>query len=67
MNETTHTLATADGPMECFEVTPDGDARGAVLVVQEAFGVNEHIRDVTRRFAGAGYHAVAPSLSLIHI
>jgi len=61
MNETTHTLATADGPMECFEMTPDGDARGAVLVVQEAFGVNEHIRDVTRRFAGAGYHAVAPS------
>lgn len=61
MSEQTHTIATPDGPMECFEATPDGDARGAVLVVQEAFGVNEHIRDVTRRFAGARYHAVAPS------
>jgi carboxymethylenebutenolidase len=62
MAETTHTLATPDGPMECYEVTPDGDARGAVIVVQEAFGVNEHIRDVARRFASAGFQAVAPSL-----
>ena len=35
---------------------------GAVIVVQEAFGVNDHIQDVTRRFAAAGYHAVAPTL-----
>ena len=59
--EATHTLTTADGPMECFEAKPDGSARGAVVVVQEAFGVNGHICDVTRRFARAGYHAVAPS------
>ena len=62
MPDTTHTIATPDGPMELFEVAPDGDARGAVIVVQEAFGVNHHIRDVTRRFATAGFHAVAPSL-----
>ncbi|HEY8215882.1 MAG TPA: dienelactone hydrolase family protein [Acidimicrobiia bacterium] len=55
-------LDTADGPMACFEAAPDGDARGAVIVVQEAFGVNEHIRDVTRRFAAAGHHAIAPAL-----
>jgi carboxymethylenebutenolidase len=48
--------------MECYEAAPDGDARGAVIVVQEAFGVNDHIRDVTQRFATAGFHAVAPSL-----
>ncbi|HEU5301104.1 MAG TPA: dienelactone hydrolase family protein [Acidimicrobiia bacterium] len=60
--ETTRTIVTGDGPMECLEVAPDGDARGAVIVVQEAFGVNGHICDVTRRFARAGYHAVAPSL-----
>ncbi len=47
--------------MAVFEATPDGDARGAVIVVQEAFGVNAHIRDVTTRFASAGYHAVAPA------
>jgi carboxymethylenebutenolidase len=55
-------LATTDGPMTVYEARPEGDARGAVIVIQEAFGVNEHIEDVTRRFAGAGYHAVAPAL-----
>ncbi len=56
------TIDTPDGPMPVFEARPDGEqARGAVVVVQEAFGVNAHIRDVTSRFAKAGYHAVAPS------
>jgi carboxymethylenebutenolidase len=55
-------LDTADGPMDCYEARPDGNARGAVIVIQEAFGVNEHIEDVTRRFADAGYDAVAPAL-----
>ena len=54
-------IDTADGPMDLYEATPEGKARGAVVVVQEAFGVNDHIKDVTRRFAAAGYHAVAPS------
>jgi carboxymethylenebutenolidase len=53
-------VQTADGPMALYDATPDGDAKGAVIVIQEAFGVNEHIEDVTRRFAAAGYHAVAP-------
>lgn len=54
-------LDTVDGPMVVFEATPDGDPRGAVVVIQEAFGVNAHIRDVAERFATAGYHAVAPA------
>jgi carboxymethylenebutenolidase len=33
-----------------------------VIVAREAFGVNEHIRDVTRRFAAAGFRAVAPTM-----
>jgi carboxymethylenebutenolidase len=37
-------------------------AAKAIVVVQEAFGVNDHIRDVTERFAAAGYFAVAPEL-----
>src|SRR5205823_10786922 len=53
-------LDTTDGPMPLYEAQPDGVARGAVIVVQEAFGVNSYIEDVTRRFADAGYHAVAP-------
>ena len=62
MVDGTLTLTTPDGPMECYEATPDGTARGAVIVIQEAFGVNDHIRDVTRRVAAAGYHGVAPVL-----
>jgi carboxymethylenebutenolidase len=60
----THTveLDTAHGPMPLYEAVPDGEARAAVVVVQEAFGVNAHIEDVTRRFADAGYHAVAPHI-----
>ena len=56
------TIATADGPMRGYEAVPDGAPRGAIVVVQEAFGVNPHIEDVTRRCADAGYHAVAPDL-----
>ena len=52
----------ADDEMEIYIAEPDGDARGAVIVLQEAFGVNEHIRDVCDRFAAAGYVAAAPHL-----
>jgi carboxymethylenebutenolidase len=57
-------LPTADGPMRCYEARsdPERPPRGAVIVIQEAFGVNDHIEDVTRRFAAAGYHAVAPHI-----
>lgn len=41
---------------------PAGEPRGGIVVVQEAFGVNDHIEDVTGRFAAAGYLAVAPHL-----
>jgi carboxymethylenebutenolidase len=60
--DTSHAAGTPDGDMELYEATPDGPARGGLVVIQEAFGVNEHIRDVTRRAAAAGYHAVAPAL-----
>lgn len=56
------TVTTPDGDMELYEAQPDGPPRGGVVVIQEAFGLNEHIRDVTRRVAAAGYHAVAPAL-----
>src|SRR3954468_8424904 len=54
------TVETTVGPMRIYEVTPSGEARGAIVVVQEAFAVNPHIEDVTRRVAAAGYHAIAP-------
>jgi dienelactone hydrolase len=52
-------LATDDGPMPCYQARPDGAAKGGVIVVQEAFGVNSHIKDVARRFAAAGWDTVA--------
>jgi carboxymethylenebutenolidase len=58
---TTITIDTADGPMPAFEVRPAGDAKGAIVVVQEAFGVTTHIEDIARRLAEAGYVAVAPA------
>lgn len=62
METRTIELATADGPMPLYEARPASDAKGAVIVIQEAFGVNDHIEDVTRRFSEVGYHSVAPHL-----
>src|SRR5438309_8369675 len=63
MTSRTLTVQTADGPMALYESVPEeGSARakGGVIVVQEAFGVNEHIESVADRLAERGYHAVAP-------
>jgi carboxymethylenebutenolidase len=57
-------LAVPDGTaMPAFLARPAGPTpRPGVLVFQEAFGVNRHIRDVTERLARAGYAALAPAL-----
>lgn len=62
MSAKTVQVATTSGGMKLYDARPDGQAKGAVIVIQEAFGVNPHIEDVTRRFAAAGYRAVAPHL-----
>jgi carboxymethylenebutenolidase len=55
-------LPGPDGPVPADEVIPDIPVRGAVIVLQEAFGVNDNIIDVCRRFAAVGYRSVAPHL-----
>lgn len=45
-----------------LDVAGSPSSARAVIVIQEAFGVNEHIREVTDRFAAVGYYAVAPHL-----
>jgi carboxymethylenebutenolidase len=56
-------IPTKDGAMPAYRAMPAGKSGLAtVLVVQEIFGVHEHIKDVCRRFAKAGYLAVAPEL-----
>jgi carboxymethylenebutenolidase len=53
---------SAGSEMELYDVGPGGEARGAVIVIQEAFGITDHIKDVCERFAKEGYRAVAPHL-----
>jgi len=56
-------IKTKDGEMPAYRAMPaNGKNLPTILVVQEIFGVHEHIKDVARRFAKAGYLAVAPEL-----
>jgi len=41
---------------------PSGQAKGGILVIQEIFGVNSHIREVTDGYAQSGYLAIAPKI-----
>jgi carboxymethylenebutenolidase len=57
------TLTAADGHrFGAWLATPSGRERGGIVVIQEIFGVNRHIRAVTDRFAEDGYAALAPAL-----
>jgi carboxymethylenebutenolidase len=52
-----------DGEIPAYRAMPaEGDKFPVILVVQEIFGVHEHIKDVCRRFAKQGYFAIAPEL-----
>lgn len=56
-------IPTSDGHIPGYHAMPaKGKAFPVVLVVQEIFGVHEHIKDVCRRFAKRGYLAIAPEL-----
>jgi carboxymethylenebutenolidase len=56
-------IPVADGSIPGFRAAPRGAKNPPImLVVQEIFGVHEHIKDVCRRFAKLGYLAVAPEL-----
>ena len=61
METKTIEVQTPDGPMPIFEAVP-ASPRGALVVMQEVFGVTDHIEDVACRAADAGYHAVAPHI-----
>jgi carboxymethylenebutenolidase len=56
-------LTAADGVrISAWRADPEGSARGAIVVAQEIFGVNSHIRSVCDGFAADGYVAIAPAL-----
>jgi carboxymethylenebutenolidase len=55
-------LTASDGhELDAYEVHPDG-ASASIVIVQEIFGVNAHIRSVVDRYASFGYRAIAPAL-----
>jgi len=56
-------IPVADGHIPAYRAMPNaGKSLPVVLVVQEIFGVHEHIKDMCRRFAKLGYLAIAPEL-----
>ncbi|MFN8019474.1 MAG: dienelactone hydrolase family protein [Acidimicrobiales bacterium] len=60
---TTEVLTAPDGhAFDAYVAEPAGTPSAAVVVVQEIFGVNDHIRSVADRFAAAGFLAAAPAL-----
>ena len=56
-------LTTSDGhKLGAYKAEPSGTPKGGVVVIQEIFGVNQHIRNVADQYAAAGYLAIAPAL-----
>jgi carboxymethylenebutenolidase len=56
-------LQASDGhKLDAYVAAPDGKPWGGLVVVQEIFGVNQHMRSVADRFAQEGFYAVAPAL-----
>src|SRR5208283_595435 len=57
------TLTAADGhELSAYVARPEGEPRAGLVVVQEVFGVNAHIRSVADGYARDGFLAVAPAL-----
>ena len=56
-------LTASDGhKLAAYRADPAGKARGAIVVIQEIFGVNSHIKSVADGFAKDGYVAIAPAM-----
>ena len=56
-------LTAGDGhTLSAYRADPQGDARGGIVIVQEVFGVNNHVRGVCDGYAEDGYAVVAPAV-----
>jgi carboxymethylenebutenolidase len=60
-SETVH-LETANGPTTAYIAQPDESGEKTVILIQEWWGVNDHIKDIARRYAAEGFTAIAPDL-----
>src|SRR5579863_9619342 len=59
---TTISIDTGDGKMNAYVATPPGGKGPALVVIQEIFGVNKIMRDLTDGFAAQGFVALCPDL-----
>jgi len=55
-------VETKNGDSTAYVARPDDDTDKAVIVIQEYWGVNDHIKDITARYADEGFIAIAPDL-----
>src|SRR5258705_13935544 len=62
MNAESLNLTTSKGATTAYVARPHEDSAGGVLLIQEYWGINQHIRDLAGRFANEGYLCVAPDL-----
>jgi carboxymethylenebutenolidase len=62
MNVESLNLTTSQGVTTAYVARPEKDVAAGVLLIQEYWGINEHIRDLAGRFASEGYLCVAPDL-----
>jgi carboxymethylenebutenolidase len=62
MHTETLSFETANGPTSAYVASPDGPADEAVIVIQEWWGLNDHIRDIAGRYSDEGFVAIAPDL-----
>ncbi len=62
MKTETMNLTTANGDTTAYVAVPDEPNGKGVLVIQEWWGVNDHVKDITRRYAEEGFVAIAPDL-----
>ena len=53
---------TANGPSSAYVAMPDKSNGKAVIVIQEWWGLNDHIKDIANRYAAEGFTAIAPDL-----
>ncbi len=62
MGETIQLTTSDDVTISAYLATPEGESKGGVVVIQEIFGVNIHIREVCDGYARDGYTALAPAI-----
>lgn len=62
MRSETLSFDTANGPTSAYVAIPDSPNGKSVILIQEWWGLNDHIKDIAGRYAGEGFIAVAPDL-----